>query len=259
MSRQPILFLLSFAALLAGPAWADLDDSFEGGTRADFEAFMAAGVEEIAPEDRETFGKGALALIIERYPLAQGADPFARLAMVQPALEAAGATMTGLSYREILEYGRLLARRSGQTGQPTEQEAETDPKLTEDELVACLQEKVPITFEGVARAEYVSGSSDISAIVENKLDRAISAIRIEFSYRTDGRSVPWAASEASTAISGGIEPGETLEKTIIVGDYAQWEDKPEPLIYQLRVVQVWDADGTSFTYEGFGQEVCTGG
>jgi hypothetical protein len=240
---------MTLALAQALPAAAEPDTSFEGGSAADFQTFLEGVTLEAELEgELETFGQGVMALVLERYPPAAGLTAFERLALLQAAFDQAGETMVGLSYREIHEYGKAISSRSVQGA------TRSTPELTEEELLACLREHVLVAFIGLEEPVNPFYSDQVRYTLENQLDRAISQINMDLIYRSEGRSVPWATVIASDVISGGAEPGERHELGRDIDVYG-WEEKPEPLIWELQLNDILDADQNSFMRD-FGQEIC---
>lgn len=233
--------------LLASPAAADMDRSFPGGDRAAFEAFLAGAKDHLPQDDLEVFARGAVALALARHPAAALLPPLQRLLMVDQAFAGAGGTMTGLSYREILEYGRAVSG-SASSG-PSDRERDREARL------ACMNALVTVELiEVTASPDRFQLGGILRYRIENGLDRAIGGIQVRVSYATEGRAVPWQRIPERLSIPGGVEPGEalTLESQIRLFG---WEERPQPIRFEMELVDVTDAGHASFM-DAFGGAEC---
>lgn len=66
--------------------------------------------------------------------------------------------------------------------------------------------------------------------------------------------MPWVTATTMHFISGGAEPGERHGLTEGIDLYG-WNGKPEPRTFELKLLDVWDADRKTFMNH-FGREIC---
>ncbi len=96
-----------------------------------------------------------------------------------------------------------------------------DDNATDDQraaLLACVAEHIEVSVRVHTYEHSRIGSSFVMAEVTNNLDYAIAGIGVEYTIADPNRTVPWETEDAFTAISGGIEPGETVEVTLSMTD-----------------------------------------
>jgi hypothetical protein len=70
----------------------------------------------------------------------------------------------------------------------------------------------------------------IDLTIANNLDQAISGVKLYGTYKSQNRSVPWEKGTVSFNISGGVEPGETMEMVLTpnpISDWAQTDIRKE--------------------------------
>ncbi|MFT4163431.1 hypothetical protein [Shinella sp.] len=193
-------YLLSFPILLAmsGAAFA-LDGSVDGTSKESYERSIKAMADQLSPEDKEVFSKGLINLIVTKYPPAAGAQGFALLQFMPQAIESAHINMAGVTADEIMARGRELVAASKPTSQAAAGSVVAD-------LTACLRQKVTISSPSFEKGDY-GYSSEFK--VTNNLPYAIAGVWIDYTIKSDNRSVPWEENNFVQSISGGIEPGET--------------------------------------------------
>ncbi|GAB5387700.1 MAG: hypothetical protein Alpg2KO_06680 [Alphaproteobacteria bacterium] len=118
---------------------------------------------------------------------------------------------------------------------PFSAQADSD-MTTKDALKACLQEKVVLTNPQLESATF---GRSISVDVTNNLKWAIAGIRIEYTIKSEDRSVPWKKDAFAVSIPGGIEPGETRD---IGTSVSVSRDTPDDAILTATVVDVSDPE-----------------
>ncbi|TGT91714.1 MULTISPECIES: hypothetical protein [unclassified Mesorhizobium] len=167
----------------------------DGTSKETFTLTAKAMVESLKPDEKETFQKGLLNLIITRYPPAQGLEGFPLLALMPEAMEVAHTTMNGVTKDEILERGRELAKKTAAVAKPDYAA-----------IRSCLQRNVIVSN---ARIEKTDFGRNIMLDVTNNLPWSISFVHVGYKVTTPGRSVPWSDENFGMDVNGGIEPGET--------------------------------------------------
>ena len=257
--KRPWGSLASLCAALALEIFAahnaeaqTLDDSFEGGDRGAFEAFLEGADSVFDDGERRTFSQGMLDLVLRRYAPTRDLDPFSRLALLDAAFGRAGETMTGLSYREIFEYGELLTK--GQQSFDADSESAASSQVdAESALHECMIKRVQIALVDIEEPQQNDIYSRFSLSVENNLGIAIKGVKVKFTWSTEGRSIPWTETEERIFFSGGIEPGETLQETGRVHLH-RLDERPEPFVFAIEAIDLFDADNGSFMrQDGWGQ------
>lgn len=101
-----IMFFICDVGIAMGQS---IDDMFTGGDRREFEEFLERADSIYSIQEKQVLVRGALALAQNRYPLSKNASAGDRIGLIESALNQAGKTMIGLSYREIYEYGELFS------------------------------------------------------------------------------------------------------------------------------------------------------
>ncbi len=213
--------------ILAWPLSAE-EMTVDGSSKEAYERSIKAMVDRLPDEDKEAFGRGLINLIITRYPPAQGAEGLAMLQFMEPAMEAAHVTLSGVSRDDIVSKGReIMAKEAAK-----EAALENDPS---DVLRSCLQRKVVVSNAAIERGDY---GRNIKLDVTNNLHWAIAGIRVEYVAMSAGRSVPWQKDDLSVSIRGGIEPGET--RSIQTSASLFPGDAPDELLTTVTVLDVSD-------------------
>ena len=193
-------YLLFFPIILAmsGVTLA-FDGIVDGTSKESYERSIKAMADQLSPQDKEVFGKGLINLIITKYPPAVGAEGLAMLQFMPQAIESAHINMAGVTADEIMERGRKLVAASKPTSQVATGSENAD-------LTACIRKKVTISSPSFIRGNF-GYTSEFK--VTNNLPYAIAGIWIDYTIKSENRTVPWEEDDFVQSISGGIEPGET--------------------------------------------------
>jgi hypothetical protein len=222
-------------ALLAGAAflfWPS-DDALviHASDRAGVEADLRRMTASLPEGNKEAYQSGFLTLILDRYPPASGLDGFARLALMEAALDASPQTMDGVTVEDILAAGRANLDRIAEKDTAAAQTVAQKGQLAE-----CLTARLPITNARVVRGDY---GRTLTYTVTNNLSWAISGIYISYDITSKGRSVPWETNDGALSIAGGLEPGETKELRYPLSLFPA--DAPDDLVVTARTIDVADA------------------
>ena len=221
-----ILPLVLSAVMSASVAFAQ-ELVVDGSSKEAFDASMSAMAASLPPEQKKAFADGAMKLILEGYPLAAGLEGPALLQMLPKAMEAAPATLNGVTLSQIL--AAAPAPDTAATAQ-----AETGDKLT------CLQANVVVSNP---RVEKEAWGHAIAMDVTNNLPWAVGFVVMDYAITSEGRSVPWVDSDFGMSVSGGIEPGETREIRTTAG---LPKEAPDALTLTATLVDVADAEKRQF-------------
>lgn len=236
-TQIPILAIGSAVAIavLAGVAFLfwPVGDALEilAADRAGVEADLKRMTASVSEADKEAYQSGFIILLLDRYPPAKGLDGFARLSMVEPALDAAHENMQGVTVADIVAAGRANLDRI-EAGKVEAAQAVSQKEL----LVECLQSRLPVTNASVVRGPY---ERILTFTVANNLPWAISGVLVAYDITSKGRTVPWSSDNGSQSIAGGLEPGETKELTYPLSLFPS--DAPDDLSVVARVVDVGDS------------------
>lgn len=228
-----LAFLLMPSALVA--------QAIDGSSQESYERSMLEFVQDLDEEEKELFAGALFRLVLDRYPPATGSDGFARLAFIQPAMEAAPRLLDGVTFEELraemeivaqqkrqgeeeraMEERRAAAERAEAERRAEEERAERhelDRALAEalsaeqgpsraELLQVCLQDHVEIKD---ARIELGRTGTTIAFSAANNLEWPVSGIRVRLEVVSEGRAVAWEESTHAISIPGGIEPGEVRD------------------------------------------------
>ncbi len=107
----------------------------------------------------------------------------------------------------------------------------------------------------VSEVEYASKKSEFSTArelyftIENRGDKAVSALAVRFIAASEGRAVPWVTNECGLNIAGGIEPGESRSFQLSEwSDEEKWDGYPlgrSDVVISAVVLSVFGAEGES--------------
>lgn len=236
---NPRTLTLALALVMTPAALAA--QAIDGSSQESYERSMLQFVQDLDEEEKELFAGALFRLVLDRYPPATGSEGFARLAFIQPAMEAAPRLLDGLTFDElrtemdaVAQEGRqreeeraMAERRAAEAAAEAERRAEEEragrqgleralaEALSAEQgpsraqgLEACLQEHVAVAG---ARIEPASFGSTIAFTATNNLDWPISGIRLQLEVVSEGRAVAWDESTHAISVPGGIEPGELRE------------------------------------------------
>ncbi len=114
---------------------------------------------------------------------------------------------------------------------------------TSNELL-CIREAIDIDAPEfhLMDINQMRFNDSLSFTVTNNLDIAISAVSIEYSLATEGRSVPWTTGSQSIRIPGGIEPSESREVALAVYNLSNEAKETKPSI-TINLLNVYDPTG----------------
>ena len=232
--------LLAGAAFFFWPSGGALE--IHATDRAGVEADLKRMTASVPAADLEAYQSGFLTLILDRYPPAQGLKGFARMALMEPALDAAHDTMDGVTVQDLIAAGRAnldraavdAAAKAQADVQKDADKAQADAK--KEQVAACLQSRLPIANANVTRGDY---GRSLSFTVTNNLPWAISGIYVAYDITSEGRAVPWETDDAAREIVGGMEPGETEDFTYPLTGFP--DEAPDALTVTARTIDVADA------------------
>lgn len=85
----------------------------------------------------------------------------------------------------------------------------------------------------------------IDLSVENKTDSPISRAYFKGTIASPGRSIPWLVEDFNYRISGGLEPGEKADWSLLPNQFSAWGrvESPEGAVFTVEVVRLDGADG----------------
>jgi len=201
------IFAMAFA--FASPMFGqELDFSSDQALKSSLELAQ----EGMTATEREEFGKAFLRVLLSRHPATRDLEGLpALMAMAELGdkfFTSAEGAFDGITVEIIKEeLGSYKSERVAMA-----QEA-ASVETSAEEMLSCLKSKVILSnprFEG-------KDGSWFKVDITNGLSWAIRGYHVTYTIRGDGRSVPVKEDDASSEISGGIEPGETRTVNVWAG------------------------------------------
>lgn len=250
-----VLKSLWLGALIAVFVGCDVAETAPNAPRVDgsSEANYEASIERIlgsVPEEKALELVGALAMI-----LLHNFDFFSPPEVLQQNLIS---SLDGKTADEIISYGNSVAEERAEREREQARSEANELRVRIEEINAQLELKKhaeqQLALFTVDRSRFSWNDSGftsqpiIELTVTNGTESAVSRAYFKGVLATPGRSVPWVSESFNYRISGGIEPGETLEWSLSLSFQAGWQNAPKDrtdMILTIVPTRLDDAAGES--------------
>lgn len=214
---------ISLAFVTASPFSASAVE-FDHSSKEAFDASTKAYAETLTKEERIQIFAGMMQLMWNTLPEKDRAEadiPFAKLMIIGVMFDNAHIILSGVDSDDMMEAGKnseFLEIATNMVNKSDEDKAAAQPEQAAkiDATLACLRKKVTFSNINVEHSEY--GVTYLNFSVTNNMDWPISFIYFEADVKSANRAVSWETRKSGLDISGGIEPGETREKSINIFD-----------------------------------------
>lgn len=227
--------LALMAAVLSGTAIAK-DLLINGSSQAAMQESMRPMMQGLDATELEIFQNGFLSMVVTTYPPAKGLDGLALIPFMEPAMVTAHNRLDGISFAQIMERGRALAKHN--EAQANQQKAQS--KVAKKEYLAkvdCMKSKILLSKPSLSKTTF---GHRLDFTVSNGLQWALGGIVIRYKLASSGREVPWEKGIRPIVIKGGIEPGET--RSIHMTAWEVPKDAPDKMEGTISMYDVADGE-----------------